>query len=148
MNNSSEIPIHSLIKRFAEFNKNFSKLEKQVFAKYKVTKSGFVIMSFIEDEKISLNELVEHSELDKSTLSRQVKNLEKKGFVLKESGKDKRFTYLSLPPESQKLILTVSFELEKAYSLIFKSWPADEKQLLLVLMGRVNRSMQSFQLVK
>ncbi len=148
MSNSSEIPIHSLIQRFAECNQNFSKLEKQVFAKYKVTKSGFVIMSFIKDEKISLNELVEHSELDKSTLSRQVKNLEKKGFITKESGMDKRFTYLSLPPDSQKLILTVSFELEKAYSLIFKSWPADEKQLLLVLLGRVNRSMQSFQLVK
>ena len=148
MRNQPEIPIHSLIQRFTEFNQNFSNLEKQVFAKYKVTKSGFVIMSFIKDEKISLNELVEHSELDKSTLSRQVKNLEKKGFVMKESGKDKRFTYVSLPSESQQLILTISFELEKAYSLIFKSWPADEKQLLLVLMGRVNRSIQSFQLVK
>ena len=92
--------------------------------------------------------MAEHSGLDKSTLSRQVKNLEKKGFVMKESGKDKRFTYVSLPSESQQLILTISFELEKAYSLIFKSWPADEKQLLLVLMGRVNRSIQSFQLVK
>ena len=148
MSNSSEIPIHSLIQRFAECNQNFSKLEKQVFAKYNVTKSGFAVLSFIKDEKISLNELAEHSGLDKSTLSRQVKNLEKKGFVMKESGKDKRFTYVSLPSESQQLILTISFELEKAYSLIFKSWPADEKQLLLVLMGRVNRSIQSFQLVK
>lgn len=148
MSNQPEIPIHSLIQRFTEFNQNFSNLEKQVFAKYNVTKSGFAVLSFIKDEKISLNELAEHSGLDKSTLSRQVKNLEKKGFVMKESGKDKRFTYVSLPSESQQLILTISFELEKAYSLIFKSWPADEKQLLLVLMGRVNRSIQSFQLVK
>ncbi|EDP68369.1 transcription regulator [Carnobacterium sp. AT7] len=148
MRNQPEIPIHSLIQRFTEFNQNFSNLEKQVFAKYNVTKSGFAVLSFIKDEKISLNELAEHSGLDKSTLSRQVKNLEKKGFVMKESGKDKRFTYVSLPSESQQLILTISFELEKAYSLIFKSWPADEKQLLLVLMGRVNRSIQSFQLVK
>lgn len=148
MRNQPEIPIHSLIQRFTEFNQNFSNLEKQVFAKYNVTKSGFAVLSFIKDEKISLNELAEHSGLDKSTLSRQVKNLEKKGFVMKESGKDKRFTYVSLPSESQQLILTISFELEKAYSLIFKSWPADEKQLLLVLMGRVNRSIQSFQLVE
>ena len=148
MRNQPEIPIHSLIQRFTEFNQNFSNLEKQVFAKYNVTKSGFAVLSFIKDEKISLNELAEHSGLDKSTLSRQVKNLEKKGFVMKESGKDKRFTYVSLPSDSQQLILTISFELEKAYSLIFKSWPADEKQLLLVLMGRVNRSIQSFQLVK
>ena len=148
MRNQPEIPIHSLIQRFTEFNQNFSNLEKKVFAKYNVTKSGFAVLSFIKDEKISLNELAEHSGLDKSTLSRQVKNLEKKGFVMKESGKDKRFTYVSLPSESQQLILTISFELEKAYSLIFKSWPADEKQLLLVLMGRVNRSIQSFQLVK
>lgn len=148
MRNQPEIPIHSLIQRFTEFNQNFSNLEKQVFAKYNVTKSGFAVLSFIKDEKISLNELAEHSGLDKSTLSRQVKNLEKKGFVMKVSGKDKRFTYVSLPSESQQLILTISFELEKAYSLIFKSWPADEKQLLLVLMGRVNRSIQSFQLVE
>lgn len=148
MNNQPEIPIHSLIERFTEFNQNYTKLEKQVFAKYKITKSGFSIMSFIKDEKITLNVLADHSDLDKSTLSRQVKNLEKKGLITKQQGTDKRFMYLSLPLESRQLILDISFELEKAYSLIFKTWPTDEEQLLLVLMGRVNRSIESFQLME
>lgn len=148
MENQPEIPIHSLIERFIEFNQNYLRLEKQLLAKYKITKSGFSIMSVINDEKISLNELSDQSDLDKSTLSRQVKNLEKKGFITKEPGTDKRYMYLSLTTESRKLILAYSFEFEKSYSLIFKSWPADEKQLLLVLMGRVNRSIQSFQVVE
>jgi len=148
MDNQLEMPMHSLIQRFSEFNHHFSNLEKQILAKYGITKSGFSIMSFINDEKITLNELANHSDLDKSTLSRQVKQLEKKGFITKESGTDKRYIYLSLTPESRQLIRAFSFEFEKSYSLIFKSWPADEKQLLLVLMGRVNRSIQSFQLVK
>lgn len=148
MNNQPEIPIHSLIQRFIEFNQNYVKLEKQIFAKYKITKSGFSILSFIKDEKITLNELAAQSDLDKSTLSRQVKNLEKKGSIMKHQGTDKRYMYLSLTPESRQLILDVSFELEKAYSLIFKTWPTDEKQLLLVLMGRVNRSIESFQLME
>lgn len=148
MDNQSEIPIHSLIQRFIEFNQNYLKLEKQLLAKYKITKSGFSIMSVIKDEKITLNELANQSELDKSTLSRQVKNLEKKGFITKKPGTDKRYMYLSLTPESRQLILAFSFEFEKSYSLIFKNWPADEKQLLLVLMGRVNRSIHSFQVVK
>lgn len=148
MDNQPEIPIHSLIKRFEEFNQNYLKLEKQLLKKYKMTKSSFTIMSYIKDEKTTLNELAKHSELDKSTLSRQVKNLEQKGLIKKETGVDKRVAFLSLSPEAQQLLLVVSFELEKAYSLIFKSWPADEKQLLLVLMGRVNRSIQSFQFIK
>ncbi|WP_035052702.1 MarR family winged helix-turn-helix transcriptional regulator [Carnobacterium pleistocenium] len=148
MENQPEIPIHSLIERFIEFNQNYLRLEKQLLAKYKITKSGFSIMSVINDEKISLNELSDQSDLDKSTLSRQVKNLEKKGFITKEPGTDKRYMYLSLTTESRKLILAYSFEFEKSYSLILKSWPADEKQLLLVLMGRVNRSIQSFQVVE
>ena len=148
MDNHPEIPIHSLIHRFTEFSQNYVKLEKQLLAKHKITKSGFLIISFIKDEKITLNELTNHSELDKSTLSRQIKALEKKGFILKEQGIDKRVSQLSVTPEARQMLLMVSFELEKAYSTIFKSWPDDEKQLLLVLMGRVNRSIQSFQVEK
>lgn len=148
MENHLETSMHSLIQRFSEFDHHFSSLERRLLAKYGMTKSGFSIMSFINDKRITLNELANQSDLDKSTLSRQVKQLEKKGFVTKEPGTDKRYMYLSLTPESRQLILAFSFEFEKSYSLIFKSWPADEKQLLLVLMGRVNRSIQSFQLVK
>ncbi|AEB29916.1 hypothetical protein CAR_c12240 [Carnobacterium sp. 17-4] len=79
MDNHPEIPIHSLIQRFTKFSQSYAKLEKQLLAKHKITKSGFLIMSFIKDEKITLNELTNHSELDKSTLSRQIKALEKKG---------------------------------------------------------------------
>lgn len=144
MESQQETPIFLLIQRFTEFNQNYSKLEKELLRKHNLTKSGYSIMTVIKDEKITLKELVNLSELDKSTLSRQVKSLEKKELLIKELGTDKRYSFLSLTSEARQLILTVSFELENAYSQIFKSWPADEKQLLLVLMGRVNRSIQSF----
>lgn len=83
MESQQETPIFLLIQRFTEFNQNYSKLEKELLRKHNLTKSGYSIMTVIKDEKITLKELVNLSELDKSTLSRQVKSLEKKSCLSK-----------------------------------------------------------------
>lgn len=138
----NEVSVHALMTRAKEFQLNFSTLEKNLLSEFNLTHSSFLILQLLIDERLTLTELTELSPSDKSTLSRQVNALVKKEWVLKEQGEDKRYTYLTLSNEAELLVRNIQFELEKKMTSIFKSWPTDEKQLLLVLLGRANRSMQ------
>lgn len=132
---------HSLLIKMEEFQQHYSKLLSAVLSKHKVTHSAFLIMRTLNDERKTLKELSAITSLDKSTLSRQVNTLSKKGWVLKEPGTDKRYSHLSLTEEALTLTNTLRFEIEQQLGYILRGWPTDEKQLLFVLLGRANRSM-------
>lgn len=132
---------HSLLLKMEEFQQLYRKLLADVLSKYKVTHSAFLIMRTLNDERKTLKELSSITALDKSTLSRQVNALNKKGWVLKEPGIDKRYSFLFLTEEALILTNTLRFEIEQQLGQILRGWPTDEKQLLFVLLGRANRSM-------
>ncbi|MBM6613794.1 MarR family transcriptional regulator [Desemzia sp. RIT804] len=140
-----EVSSHDLLGKMEEFQNHYRKLLSAILIKHNVNQSAFLIMKTIKDEHKTLKELTAITALDKSTLSRQVNTLSKKGWILKEAGTDKRYAYLYLTEEALALTNTLLFEIEQQLGFILRGWPIDEKQLLLVLLGRANRSMNHFE---
>lgn len=138
----NQVSTHDLLVKMEEFQQHYRKLLTNVLSKYQVTHSAFLIMRTLNDERKTLKELSSITTLDKSTLSRQVNTLNKKGWVMKEPGSDKRYSYLFLTDEALTLTNTLRFEIEQQLGYVLRGWPTDEKQLLLVLLGRANRSME------
>lgn len=140
-----EVSNQNLLVKMEEFQQHYRKLLNGILSRHQVTNSAFLIMRTLNDERKTLKELSALTTLDKSTLSRQVNTLSKKGWILKEAGSDKRYTYLTLSEEAFTLTNTVRFEIEQQLGYILRGWPTDEKQLLLVLLGRANRSMSFYE---
>ena len=132
------ISTHELIKEIDIFQTRYTSIEQSVLKKNRLNRSAFFIMRHLIEQPLTLTELTSSFSLNKSTLSRQVNDLVKKGWVIKDSGKDKRFMYLVLSKEAKQLINSVHFEIEQQVTQIFSSWPNDEKQLFIILLRRIN----------
>lgn len=136
------ISTHELIKEIDSFQTRYTSIEQSVLKKNQLNRSAFFIMRHLIEQPLTLTELTSSFSLNKSTLSRQVNDLVKKGWVIKDSGKDKRFMYLVLSKEAKQLINSVHFEIEQQVTQIFSSWPNDEKQLFIILLRRINRRIE------
>lgn len=136
------ISTHELIKEIDSFQTRYTSIEQSVLKKNRLNRSAFFIMRHLIEQPLTLTELTSSFSLNKSTLSRQVNDLVKKGWVIKDSGKDKRFMYLELSKEAKQLINSVHFEIEQQVTQIFSSWPNDEKQLFIILLRRINRRIE------
>lgn len=136
------ISTHELIKEIDSFQTRYTSIEQSVLKKNRLNRSAFFIMRHLIEQPLTLTELTSSFSLNKSTLSRQVNNLVKKGWVIKDSGKDKRFMYLVLSKEAKQLINSVHFEIEQQVTQIFSSWSNDEKQLFIILLRRINRRIE------
>ncbi|WP_313469748.1 MarR family transcriptional regulator [Carnobacterium sp.] len=136
------ISTHELMKEIDNFQTRYTSIEQSVLKKNQLNRSAFFIMRYLIDQPLTLTELTSSFSLNKSTLSRQVNDLVKKGWVIKDSGKDKRFMYLVLSKEARQLINSVHFEIEHQVTQIFSSWPNDEKQLFIILLRRINRRIE------
>ncbi|WP_034550108.1 MarR family winged helix-turn-helix transcriptional regulator [Carnobacterium funditum] len=137
-----DISAHELVDQLNEFQKLYATIETKILKKNQLNPSSFYIMSQLVEQPLTLKELTAIFSLDKSTLSRQINSLVHKGLVFKESKTDKRLQYLSISKEAHQLINAVQFEIEFYVTDLFKAWPNDEKKLLLVLLGRVNRRIR------
>ncbi|WP_028274055.1 MarR family winged helix-turn-helix transcriptional regulator [Atopococcus tabaci] len=139
MAQSASIP--SLIDKLEEVVFIYTRLVKQLQKEIDLPASFIPIIEIIQDDKLTLKEITEYAMLDKSTISRQVNQMVKKGLVTRESGEDRRFVYFSLSDDAKEAYRSYQFELNKRMTAAFAPWPEDEKQLLYVLMGRLGRSM-------
>lgn len=138
----NDISAYELVGQLNEFQQLYSTIEKKVLKNNHLNQSSFSIMSQLVEQALTLKELTALFSLDKSTLSRQINGLVQQGFIIKESGTDKRIYYLSISKEANQLVNAVRFEIEFYVTDLFKAWPNEEKQLLLVLLGRVNRRIR------
>lgn len=86
-----------------------------------------------------MKQLTEESNLDKSTMSRQVNSLVKKDLIIKTRGQDKRYTYLKLSREALDMYKQYQKEAELAFADLLTDWSEEEKQSLSVLLLRLNR---------
>lgn len=136
------ISTHELMKEIDNFHTRYTSIEQAVLKKYQLNRSAFFIMRHLMDQPLTLTELTSSFSLNKSTLSRQVNDLVKKRWVIKDSGKDKRSMYLVLSKEAKQLVNSVHFEIEQQVTQIFSSWPNDEKQLFIILLRRINRRIE------
>ena len=138
----NDVSAHELVDQLNEFQLLYSTIEKTVLKNNHLNQSSFSIMSQLVEQALTLKELTALFSLDKSTLSRQINVLVKQGLIIKEVASDKRIYYLSISKEANQLVNAVRFEIEFYVTDLFKAWPNEEKQLLLVLLGRVNRRIR------
>ena len=138
----NDVSAHELVDQLNEFQLLYSTIEKKVLKNNHLNQSSFSIMSQLVEQALTLKELTALFSLDKSTLSRQINVLVKQGLIIKEAASDKRIYYLSISKEANQLVNAVRFEIEFYVTDLFKAWPNEEKQLLLVLLGRVNRRIR------
>ena len=113
-----------------ELVENHDRLSKSLQKQLDLTSSAVVIMELLGNDKLSLKELTEKSTLDESTLSRQVNQLVKKNFVIRETGKDKRFVQFFVTEEGKALHEKYITEKTNQLASILLSWTDEEKQLL------------------
>lgn len=136
-----EVPIHTIIEKLEEVQSTYSVMVKKLQKEMNISASSIPIMEIIQDEKMTLKEITEKSVLDKSTVSRQINQMVKKEMVKREPGNDRRFAYFSLSERAKKAYRTYLFELNKNMTAALYSWPEEEKQILYVLLGRLDRSL-------
>lgn len=82
--------------------------------------------------EISLNELAELLNLDKSTMSRTVNNLVDQGFVVRDiHSEDRRYVKIKLTEEGGKVFRTTEASMELYYKSILASIPEDKRNQVI-----------------
>src|SRR5699024_12757019 len=88
--------MNDLLDKISIFNNQFSHIKRVILDKQKLKSSTVNLISIIGNEKMTLRQINEISERDKSTISRQINGLIKKGIVNRKTGEDKRFSFIQL----------------------------------------------------
>lgn len=87
--------------------------------------------------------LSKEMELDTSTLSRQLKRLVEKEIVYKKAiGKDKRQLVYTISDLGNKAIVDIGNNYTKIKDRIFEQWSDEEKNMLKILLNRLENSMK------
>lgn len=91
---------------------------------------------------LTLKEITERAQLDKSTVSRQMNTLEKLELVERKAGEDKRFSFFKLTEEADVLYNSYLKEFTDYMEKTLLAWSEEEKQILMVLLGRLEHSLK------
>lgn len=130
-----------LAQRLNEINKLYDHYYRQLLNHYDINASTINLISTIQDETMTLTEITDITGLDKSTVSRQMNMLVDKDYVVKTSGEDKRYTLFQLTKEAKQAYQVISEEMTAYLDYALDNWSEEEKQMLLVLLGRLNHSL-------
>lgn len=134
---SNEIKI-----QLEHFYNEFNQFENKLLKEHALTKATFTLLNNLINIPKTIKKLSFETNLDKSTLSRQLDILVKKNLVIEIKNEDRRLRNVQLSEEGQNLQNRINQNLTQQWELIFQSWSDEEKQLLMVLLGRMNRSFQ------
>lgn len=132
-----------LLLKLNELQYTYSKLEQVVLKEHEINRSWAKLMNIIGEEEKTLKEITEESGLDKSTISRQVNALVAKKLVNKSVGEDKRFVYFTLAQEAEQKFNEYQENVQHVVDHSLSGWTEEEKQMLSVLLGRLNRSLSN-----
>lgn len=138
---SQKVDVKEMLEKIIQFNKQFTRIEQEILNTHQLNSSAVNLLSIIGDERMTLKAITEISELDKSTISRQINGLVKDELILRETGEDKRYSFFELS-ESAKMIYkeyTTSFVDYLAEAL--QAWSEEEKHMFSVMVGRANYSL-------
>ncbi len=109
-----------------------------------VSSHGFILFSLSKTDRMTMGELAEKINRDKSTTTVLVRKLCKEGFVrMEKSLTDSRCKYLMLTErgrEWNKLTANLSHDLLKTY---FKGFTQDEKETLLALLSKISANLEN-----
>lgn len=87
-------------------------------------------------EDISLNELADLLDLDKSTMSRTINNLVEADIVVRDAHPgDRRYVAIRLTDSGKKVFETIESSMEKYYRSIFHSIPEEKREQVIEGLG-------------
>lgn len=134
------VDIREMLDKITAFNSQFLQVQKDILSRQKINASAINLISIIGDETMTLKEVTSISELDKSTISRQINVLVKDGLVLREIGSDKRYSYFELTDEAKEIYRQYMEDFVKFVETALLGWSEEEKHMFTVLIGRANYS--------
>lgn len=137
------VDISEMLDKITAFNNQFLQVQKDILSRQKINASAINLISIIGDETMTLKEITSISELDKSTISRQINVLVKEGLVIREIGSDKRYSYFELTEEAKAIYRQYSNDFVKFVESALLGWSEQEKQMFTVLIGRANYSFST-----
>lgn len=137
------VDINDMLEKLADFNSQFVQVKQYILEKQNLNASTVNLISIIGDEVMTLKQITEISELDKSTISRQINVLVKNQLVQRETGEDKRFSYFELTDEAKTIYRQYSRDFVEYLDDALKGWSEEEKQMFSVLIGRANYSLST-----
>lgn len=139
----NKVELGTLLSRMNDFTRMHRKLNGMLLDYYKLTESSIVLFDILEDEEMTLKAITDASYLDKSTISRQVNSLVKKGYIDKKTGNDKRYSYFKLTEQAKTVYAAYKKESKRAFDDLLSGWTEEEKQKLSILLMRLNRIYES-----
>ncbi|EHO51105.1 MarR family winged helix-turn-helix transcriptional regulator [Lentilactobacillus kisonensis] len=107
-----------------------------------LTISEWKLLCQVIDGNTTQETLSSRTKLDISTLSRQLKKLVEKEMIEKTAvGKDKRQLIYNVTPKGINSSTYVKTKLDELTERIFNHWTDEEKNLLKILMNRLEQSL-------
>jgi DNA-binding MarR family transcriptional regulator len=102
------------------------------------TIADWKIVNYLKNELLSIQDFVELSGLDMSTLSRQVKKAVEKELILrKNSNQDHRRLVFEVTEKGQLLRAYVNEQISKFDQKLFENWSKEESAMFNILINRV-----------
>lgn len=140
---TKRVDINELLDKLNAFDNQFSRIKKQILDKQNLNSSTVNLISIIGNETMTLKQITEISELDKSTISRQINVLVKNGLVIREVGEDKRFSFFELSKEAKDMYKQYIDDFVDYFDETLRGWTEEEKHMFSLLIGRANYSMSN-----
>ena len=137
------VNIDDMLIKLVEFNHQFLKIKKDILNSKSINASTVNLISIIVNETMTLKQITEISELDKSTISRQISLLVEDGLVQREVGEDKRFSFFELTEDAKVIYRQYQADFVEYMDDALRGWSEEEKQMFSVLIGRANYSLST-----
>lgn len=137
------VNIDDMLIKLVEFNHQFLKIKKDILNSKSLNASTVNLISIIGNETMTLKQITEISELDKSTISRQISLLVEDGLVQREVGEDKRFSFFDLTEDAKVIYRQYQADFVEYMDDALRGWSEEEKQMFSVLIGRANYSLST-----
>lgn len=132
----------SSLEALIAINKVQQTLLQRMTKRYQLTVSEWQLLDHIGGGENTQEILAQQTRLDTSTLSRQLKGLVAKEMVTKEAiGRDKRQLIYTVTEQGTQTAVAINTAFEDLSDQIFEHWSTDERNLLQILLNRLDKSL-------
>ncbi|AYM03294.1 MULTISPECIES: MarR family winged helix-turn-helix transcriptional regulator [Levilactobacillus] len=124
-------------------------LLQRMTKQHHLTVSEWQLLDHIGGGENTQEILAAKTNLDTSTLSRQLKGLVTKNMVTKKAiGRDKRQLVYTITDQGTATAEDINSAFESLSDDVFEHWSTDERNLLQILLNRLDKSMDRQRMVK
>lgn len=133
----------SLISHLHSASADFTNRMLSKDAKF-VSSHGFILFLLSENEKLTMGEISEQINRDKSTTTVLIKKLLEEGLVQTQNcTKDSRKKYISLTEKGKEYNSLTSSISRELLSVCYKNFTNEEKESLLKLLKKMNENLEN-----